>query len=349
MLIQAYSTLLQSCPLDLTMVDERAVGEDAGDIELAAHLDALRRHARHQAPPNPVAAAALQRHLRDIQRFYAFRLDNITDHDRLAALTDWAGQANAVLVADGALLDGQGRPLLPGPHGEPTGQVPFTAETRERATAVRKWLADAWQVKVPEAVPPARADAELTARSAEQTGLRVLSLVLVSDFAASLIAGRPIEAAAMQRVCPRGFENLTPDERALFDGHGQTDAQRLRQRIEAAQELLWALSRIEISWPNHPCPVDEVKRIVLAGGEEAFMAGLALRPPSELADEHECLSSLVWAIDDAAQQGAQLTQLDAQITIQRLAAMNWLRDDRVGWDDALRYDRMVAGHDKLNR
>ncbi len=170
----------------------------------------------------------------------------------------------------------------------------------------------------------------------------MLSLVLVSDFAASLIAGRPIEAAAMQRVCPRGFANLTADERALFDVHDPAAAQRLRPRIEAAQELLWALSRIEISWPNHPCPVDEVKRIVLADGEEAFMEGLALRPAGELADEHECLTSLVWAIDDAAQQGAQVTQLDAQITIQRLAAVNWLRDDRITWDDALRHDRTTV-------
>lgn len=338
MLIQAYSTRRDSCPHSFSAVDERTRRTESTetDVELDAHLSALIRHAKHQTDAD---TTALQRHLRDVQRYYAFDIADITNRVQLAELTRWCEDANAVLVVDGALLDGQGRPLLAGAHGAPTGQVPMLAEATTRAAEVRRWLSDVKQVLVPDTVPPARVASELQAQTPEQVGLRVVSLVIVSDFAASLITGRPIEPAAMQRVCPRGYANLSPDELALFERRDQSDARRLQPRIEAANELLWALGRIEIGWPNQGCPVDEVKRIVLAAGEEAFLQELALRGENELAEEHECLASLVWALDDGAAYGGAVADVDPHITVQRLAAINWLRDSNVAWDASEMHNR----------
>ena len=339
MQISAYSTQPAHRPHGFATVDERSRrDEPAGTVAgLAAHLNEF-SHAIRTAG-DLEGSQALLRHIRDTQRWYSFTIDE-SDPDQLAALSRWAEQSNAILVADGAPLDAHGRPLLGGAHGRPMGQVPVSGEARERSHQVREWLAAEHGLHVAEATPPVRSSDEVVVRDAGEVGLRVIALMIASDFSASVIAGRPLEVRGMQAVFPRGFAALTPVESELLTRRDPGLATSLEPRVEAAQQLLWALSRATFGWPSAPCQVDQIRRIVLSRGEEGFLTDLVLRPVPELLDEHECLASLVAAIDDLHSQGQGVSKdVSATVAGQRLTAMNWLMNPWLAWEDADRHDR----------
>lgn len=345
MLISAYSTRYEPCPHSFTAADERVRWYEAGgsDAALVDHLDALANYVRSTSGADwTVTTHALLRHIADTQRWYSFELD-ASDQTQLAELSRWAGEANAILVVDGAVLDGLGRPLLPGSHGQASGEVPVLAEALTRAAEIRSWLAEQRQVPVPATLAPVRSGAEVQMQDVEQVGLRVIALVLTSDFASSLLAGQPIDPAAMQAAFPRGFAALSPDERDLFDRRDPAVAGKLQLRMEAAQELLWTLNRVvNFGWPSGPCVPDQVKQTVLAGGEQGFLTGLTLRAVPELLNEYECLASLVWALDEQQHlQADPIPETDPQISAQRLSALSWLMNRGLAWDDADQRDRAV--------
>lgn len=342
MLISAYSTCPVHCPHGFVAVDERGTRDDSGtaNAELVDHLAALTRHIRSGTDGAlTLEAHALLRHVADTQRWYSFTLDE-TDRSQLSELSRWATEADAVLLVDGALLDGQGRPLLAGDHGPASGVVPTPDEAAQRAAEVRSWLASQHQVRIPVALAPVRSSAEVQLQDVEDVGLRIVALVMTSDFASSLIAGHPIDPSGMQTVFPRSFASLSPRERDLFARRDPWAAHTLLPRIEAAQELLWGVSRISFGWPNQACPVDEVKAIVLSGGEEGFLEGLALRHLPQVLDEYECLASLMWAVDEQHHlKTAAIVDTDPNIAAERLAALSWLLNRGLAWDDADRHDR----------
>lgn len=344
MQISAYSTRHEHCPHGFDSATELTRWATSGepDATVTWQLDELGAHVRQVVGGATTASSkALQRHIADVQRIYSFTVDEQAPSN-LLDLGRWATEANAILVADGAVLDAQGRPLLPGPHGEPSGLVPMLTEAIGRAQNVRGWLTAERQVPVPPGLPPVRTASELRPRSADETGLRVIGLVMISDFAASVIAGRPIEPQAMQAVFPQAFAATTPDERRLFESRDPQAARRLQPRIEAAQELLWALSRINISWPQQAAPTDEVKRVVLAGGEKAFLTGLELRPIEDLLNEYECLVSLVAGLDVQQRIGQTDRTTDPTIASQRLSALSWLMNRGLAWDEADSHDRFAG-------
>lgn len=345
MLISAYATRHAYCPHGFSTVDQRSRWDESGvlDADLDDNIVQLTRYIHAVAGHRPsLATHSLLRHITETQRWYAFTLDE-TDPAQLAQLTGWAGEANAILLIDGALVDGRGRPLLPGDHGAATGEVPVLPEAAERAAEVRAWLAFQRHAPVPSSLPAVRSSLEVLSPDVEQVGLRVIALVMTSDFAASLLDGQPISPKAMEAAFPRSFAALSPRELELFTSRDRQDARFLLPRIEAAQELLWALSRARLSWPNQPCPFDEVKRIVLAGGEQGFLKGLALRPLPELLNEYECLASLMCAIDEQQnRRAAPIPDTDPVIAAQRLAALSWLMNRGLAWDDAELHDRITG-------
>lgn len=341
MLISAYSTRHQHCPHGFVAVEARGKHQPSGpDRQLAGHLAALADYVRDATADSwTFQAHALLRHIIDTQRWYRFEIDH-TDQAQLAGLTQWATEANAILMVDGALLDGEGRPLLAGTHGAATGKVPITPEAAARAAEIRGWLVSDRQVSVPAELAPVRSSQEILIRDAEQVGLRVLALVLTSDVARSALAGEPVDRGTLAGVFPRAFAALSPTERELLDHPDAQLARRLLPRIEAAQELLWSLSRIRFGWPSQPCSVERVERIVLTGGEQEFLQELQVRTPLELLNEYECLMSLGWALDAARrQEHLPVPDTHPVIAAERLAALSWLMNPDLAWDAADNHDR----------
>ena len=116
MLISAYSTRLEFVPHDFTPVDEHFRWHESGeqDAGFAASLSELEDYVSRAGVGQPAETVRLLiGHVRDTQRSYSFTLDG-ADPAQLARLTAWATEANAILVAEGALLDPAGRPLLAG-------------------------------------------------------------------------------------------------------------------------------------------------------------------------------------------------------------------------------------------
>lgn len=337
MLISAYSTRLEFVPHDFTPVDGHFRWHESGeqDAGFAASLSELEDYVSRAGVGQPAETVRLLiGHVRDTQRSYSFTLDG-ADPAQLARLTAWATEANAILVAEGALLDPAGRPLLAGAHGAPTGKVPLTPESTERAQTIRSWLASAHGLQIPGDLPPVRSAAETRTRDVSDVGLRIIGLVMTSDFASSVIAGSPLNQRAMQAVFPHAMAALPPTERELFNRRETGAARKLQRRIEAANELLWATGRTTLGWPTAGCHPGQVKDLVLRRGEQGFMEGLRLRGTSELLDEYECLSSLMWALNNQeALRPRVYSDADPRIVAQRLIALEWLLKPQLAWDDA---------------
>ena len=337
MLISAYSTRLEFVPHDFTPVDGHFRWHESGeqDAGFAASLSELEDYVSRAGVGQPAETVRLLiGHVRDTQRSYSFTLDG-ADPAQLARLTAWATEANAILVAEGALLDPAGRPLLAGAHGAPTGKVPLTPESTERAQTIRSWLASAHGLQIPGDLPPVRSAAETRTRDVSDVGLRIIGLVMTSDFASSDIAGRPLNQRAMQAVFPHAMAALPPTERELFNRRETGAARKLQRRIEAANELLWAAGRTTLGWPTTDCHPTQVKDLVLRRGEQGFLDGLRLRGTNELLDEYECLSSLMWALNNQeALRPRVYSDADPRIVAQRLIALEWLLKPQLAWDDA---------------
>ncbi|MEA5120429.1 MAG: DUF4272 domain-containing protein [Propionibacterium sp.] len=337
MLISAYSTRLEFVPHDFTPVDGHFRWHESGeqDAGFAASLSELEDYVSRAGVGQPAETVRLLiGHVRDTQRSYSFTLDG-ADPAQLARLTAWATEANAILVAEGALLDPAGRPLLAGAHGAPTGKVPLTPESTERAQTIRSWLASAHGLQIPGDLPPVRSAAETRTRDVSDVGLRIIGLVMTSDFASSVIAGSPLNQRAMQAVFPHAMAALPPTERELFNRRETGAARKLQRRIEAANELLWAAGRTTLGWPTTDCHPTQVKDLVLRRGEQGFLDGLRLRGTNELLDEYECLSSLMWALNNQeALRPRVYSDADPRIVAQRLIALEWLLKPQLAWDDA---------------
>lgn len=336
MLINAYSTRHESVPHDFADADERFRWHESGeqDAAFATALTELDDYiSRAGVGQSAESIRALQRHVLDTQRSYAFNLDS-GDPAQLAELADWATSANAILVAEGALVDAIGRPLLAGKHGAPTGKAPLTAESTQRAQMIRSWLASAHGLQVPGDLAPVRSKEEILPRDADDVGLRIVGLVMTSDFASSVIANHPLDQRAMQAVFPRAIAALPDSERELFKDRDATAARGMQRRIEAANELLWATGRTTLGWPSAGCKPSQVKDLVLRRGESGFLDRLQLRDIDELTDEYECLSSLMWALaNQQAMRPAVHCDADPLIVAQRLAALEWLLNPQLAWDD----------------
>lgn len=337
MLISAYSTRLEFVPHDFTPVDGHFRWHESGeqDAGFAASLSELEDYVSRAGVGQPAETVRLLiGHVRDTQRSYSFTLDG-ADPAQLARLTAWATEANAILVAEGSLLDPAGRPLLAGAHGAPTGKVPLTPESTERAQTIRSWLASAHGLQIPGDLPPVRSAAETRTRDVSDVGLRIIGLVMTSDFASSVIAGSPLNQRAMQAVFPHAMAALPPTERELFNRRETGAARKLQRRIEAANELLWAAGRTTLGWPTTDCHPTQVKDLVLRRGEQGFLDGLRLRGTNELLDEYECLSSLMWALNNQeALRPRVYSDADPRIVAQRLIALEWLLKPQLAWDDA---------------
>ena len=67
----------------------------------------------------------------------------------------------------------------------------------------------------------------------------------------------------------------------------------------------------------------------------AFLDGLRQRGTNELLDEYECLSSLMWALNNQeALRPRVYSDADPRIVAQRLIALEWLLKPQLAWDDA---------------
>ena len=139
----------------------------------------------------------------------------------------------------------------------------------------------------------------------------------------------------MQAVFPHAMAALPPTERELFNRRETGAARKLQRRIEAANELLWAAGRTTLGWPTTDCHPTQVKDLVLRRGEQGFLDGLRLRGTNELLDEYECLSSLMWALNNQeALRPRVYSDADPRIVAQRLIALEWLLKPQLAWDDA---------------
>lgn len=308
--------------------------DDQLNLELMAHLDGFQGWVWQSAGEQMTAQVyALLQHISHVQTNYAFEVDE-TDAGALEALGRWATETNSILFTQlSQVVDPDGNPLLPPAPGQPApGRVPVLADAVERAERIRQWLAGQG-VRVTPSLPPVRAADEIVPRTAEEVALRALGLALSAEYA--LIEGHPADVPGYMRdVLPRAFAALSPAEQAFFANPDDQTAAPMSWRWEAVKELLWALGRIELDWPNTPADVDALRAASIERAEDEFMSGAQLRSLGELLDEAERNRALLWALREHRHfDGPPAGDASIDIVAERQEAINWLLDRATEWDD----------------
>ena len=336
MLVSAYSTVRGRVGTTLSARSERVRGEIGGtDPEFDDHLQALAAWVGQVSDDANPQHRRLISHLADTRRLVQFELASTPE--QLAELSRFAVASNSVLLVDGALLDPSGRPLLPGAHGAPTGEVPIPQRARTRREEVRSWLADNVHLEIPDSVPVVRSAEELELRSGIDVALGIISLVMASDYATAVLERTRINQQAMEASFPRAFARLAPSHRRLLDTDDVALAKEVAPVIEAAQELLWTVSRSMPGWPAAPAPAAEVMRLALAEGEQKGVDSARLRSVDEILDEYQCIHDLALA------QNPSLC--DLAITRQRFIGLTWATHADLDWDQATAaVDSLIAAN-----
>lgn len=338
MLVSAYSTVRARVETSLSVSSRRVRGEVGGaDPAFDDHLHALSAWVDSVSDATSPQHRLLISHLGDTRQLLQFELDPTAD--QLAELSRFAVASNAVLLIDGALLDPLGRPLLPGAHGAATGEVPLTPRARTRRDEVRSWLADNVRLDIPATVPVVRSADELELRSGIDVALGIISLVMASDYATAVIEGTRINQKAMESSFPRAFARLAGSHRRLLATDDIALAHDVAPVIEAAQELLWTVSRSMPGWPAAAAPVAEVMRLALAEGEQQGVDSARLRSADEILDEYQCIHDLALAQNP--------TLCDLAITRQRFIGLTWATHAHLDWDQAsAAVDALIAANSR---
>lgn len=325
MLISAYSTLRSRITPGFPLTVERVRGEvGETDGEFDQHLASLATWVSAMSDATNPQHRLVLSHIADTRRLSQFELPALPK--QLAMLRDFATESNAILLVDGALLDPLGRPLLPGSHGAASGEVPLTKEAKTRRGEVREWLGANVHLEIPDSVPAVRSAPELELRSGIDIALGIISLVMASDYASALIDGKQLPQSAMERSFPRAFAGLASSHRKMFETNDLAMAREIKPVIEAAQELLWTVSRSQPGWPATAAPVADVMRRALAEGEQHGVDSARLRSADEILDEYQCIHDLALANNPKV--------CDLAITRQRFIGLTWATHAHLDWDQA---------------
>ena len=130
---------------------------------------------------------------------------------------------------------------------------------------------------------------------------------------------------------------FSAEERAFFDdpAPSQRDRVRFAWRYECTHVFLWALGYVvELNPPDVIADVPREGAILADKGPRQFAADATLRPLHEILDQADLHYCLHWATRHLRLRGGSSPNADAEITMERHRALNWLiRYMGQSWDN----------------
>lgn len=334
LLVNAYSTLTTvAAPSFAHRMEGR---RDESDPEMRRQLDGLLHYLQSLGDGKMTSIRYhAMRHIQRTRHQFSFAVSR----QHTAALTEWALQANALLLLpDGQLRDPHWKVLVSSTDGgaESEAAVPFPAEARQRKAATEATLA-ARGLHPAATLPPLLGVAELRLRSAAEVGSRAVALLAVALRAESLAAGKPVPVAELEQKLPGVRQALSPQETAFLQNEQPSEAEltQFSWRYESLLTLEWALGLADLPWPDGPCDAATTSRTLLERAEEAVGAKALLRPGAEILDALDLHYRLHWLVRQSRIDGQALPAgLDAGVVAERHHALNWLtRFENADWDE----------------
>lgn len=301
--------------------------------ERLSRLDALFSRIQ-ESQERTTALFALLRHLD--RAHHALRVD--LDSSALGRLSAWLeGNLAVVRLESDEVLDARGRLLFsPARTSDPSAFPPRSpeAEHRRRRSATR--LKSAGLI-LPTDLPLVTSESELHLRDPLDVARRSLALLLVALSAESAAGGERIPTLSLQERRPRGFEQLSPQEREYLENSNPHPEEHIpiSWRYEALLALLWALNLQELPPASELCDSARMVEMMLDQEEQEMLERAVLRPPSVLLDALDLAFCQHWAVRQAELQGGPTPPgIDPGVAYERHYALSWLtRFEPHDWDD----------------
>jgi hypothetical protein len=184
-------------------------------------------------------------------------------------------------------------------------------------------------VPVNKFLPAIEDETQVKKRSTEAIAYRALALLTVSLKGAGLD-----HTSTQQIVADYGLaRHFSPDEREFIRNPKppEDDLARFSWRYEAAWVLLWSLGYVnDLGKPTATCDVDAAIGVMRKRSAAQFVADAKLRSLSEIVEQADRIYRYHWAVVDARVNNSEVGGLDADVTVERHYALNWL----IGYMDA---------------
>ncbi|TWU60537.1 hypothetical protein Poly51_08130 [Rubripirellula tenax] len=335
MIVNAYSTLRE--PPEIDFEHTLSLHRELDDPAMVPHLGDMMGLACDRGRREMSATVyAVMRHLERTRHHYRFEIDD----DALDGLAVWGWQSNSILMTtDQSFRDPARRILVHGDTGEAEGNatVPFPIDAIDRAADTRQAMS-AMGLDVPHELPPVVGVGEVTMRSDDDIGWRMLALFITAVRAESLAASKGIPAAQLKAKSPMAFEALTPLERGFIeaDNPDQQSIVNFAWRYEALYTLQWAVGmHSELKFADEICDVPLVAETMVNQADREIVTSVRLRPVKQILDALDMNLRLLWAARAAAMEQRECkVKLDGGVLSERQHALNWLvRFGGVPWDE----------------
>ena len=188
-------------------------------------------------------------------------------------------------------------------------------------------------VAVHPGLPEVETANQIEPRSAVEIARRAICLLLV--------AARSELDRDTLRMLIEGYGmagHFTNDEQGFLDidAPPTADIDQFSWRSEASWTLFWALGFVD----NLGLPVEQIApydaiEIVESNGFDGLVSNASLRPTDEILDAADLIYRCHWATRSFQLDGiTKVGQLEAEVTVERHHALNWLiRYNDQEWDD----------------
>ncbi len=254
--------------------------------------------------------------------------------DAIAAMHDWAGDANGVLrTPAGDVTDTNGNALIMAAAGvkETDARFPVLPEAITRMRATQTLLA-ARGIDASGHLPSLVCEREVMLRTRDEAVERARALLLVALRADSVASGEPVPLDALLSKMPLADDALSPQEQAFLQQEAPSNeaCAPFIWRYESLLVLEWALGLVD-QLPYPDAGADSAKVVATL----IEMRGPQLRPAAEILDALDLHYRLHWHIRQTRiKQGVEADGVDADVVMERHRTLNWLvRFLHEDWDD----------------
>ena len=190
-----------------------------------------------------------------------------------------------------------------------------------------------------EHLPTIETEQESFRRKAEEVGLRIICLALVSMKGANADYEFIKQGADHYEV----WDDFSPEEKAFILDPNSDEHTKIQfsWRAEAAHALLWSIYKEKaLGHPNKPCDWNAFWTLMQENDKAEFLSDISLRPQNEILDEADLIYRFHWTARDAVLNNREIpADLNTSVIMERHYALNWLilpNDDDSGpidWDD----------------
>lgn len=189
-------------------------------------------------------------------------------------------------------------------------------------------------VPVNKFLPVIETEKEAKRRSKEEVAYRAMALLAVA------LKGEGLPQKDIERLV-RDYQltsYFSPEELTFIKDPHPSDDDNVKfvWRYEAAWTLLWSLGYVDkLDKPTQACDVKKAVQTLLKRSPAQFVKDAKLRPLPEILDQVDRIYRYDWAVVDArVNNKAAPAKLDADVTVERHYALNWLIGYmNQAWDD----------------